>query len=163
MAQHSGLQPVITKLVNKYIDKLIWAERIGIALMFIGAVLFYGLQAKNTLVFGGLLLAVIYFLMAFKSIDMRNMDEIDSMKSLGILFFVYKLAFISLSISMIGILFATLGVNGFMMQCMVGGSSLVLILVYQLINRSKLLDKIFVLRILIVLIVMLIVLTYKYI
>lgn len=162
MGQQSGFQPVIAKLVNNHMNKIIWAERIGIALIFIGAVLLYGLQLKNTLVVGGLLLAVTYFLMAFKRIDIRNVDELDSMKSLGILFFVYKLAFISLSISIIGILFAILGKDGFMMQCLVGGSSLVLILIYQLINRYKLLDKIFVLRILLVLMVMIIVLVYKF-
>ena len=162
MNQQSGFQPQFSKFVGKNKVQLLLAEKIGISLTFIGVLLFYTLQIEYVLPIGGLFLALIYFFMAFAPIDIESMQDSKVMDSPGILLFVNKLAFLAMSISVMGIIFLLLDIQGSEITSYVGGTNLVIVLIYWLTSRkainAQVLSKGFALRLLIMLIVLILIL-----
>jgi len=166
MTQQSGFQAVISKLVDQHKAKVLLAEKIGLGLVVLGFILLYTLQINYVLPIGGLLLAVIYFLMAFTPLDIEKMQDSRVMDSPGILLFVNKLAFWALSISVMAILFTISGQNGAGIMSFVGGTNIIIILIYWLISRkainAQVLDRAFALRLLLMLLALSIIAVLTY-
>jgi len=138
MNQQSGFQAVITKVVGQHKTKILWAEKIGILLAFLGGILWYALQIGYILPFGALLLAMVYFLMAFTPLNIENMNDAKLMDSPVVLIFVNKLAFLALSISVLGMIFLIWHMPGASVMCFVGVTNLVLVLLFWLSTRKGL-------------------------
>lgn len=156
MKQESGFQAVISKVVEKHKDKFGLAEKIAIGLAFLGLIMFYTLQMNLMLAIGFLFLATIYFLMALIPMDLDQMQDSTVLDSPGIILFLNKLAYITLSASAMVILFSMVEKNRSDLIFMVVGANLIVVLTYWLGTRkapnAKALNKVFAFRILLMLV-----------
>jgi hypothetical protein len=143
----------IAAIVEKNINKLKLFEKISLAIFTIGFILVV-LKQPNTgivLIIGSIMTALTYFLYAYVVVETEDLETTGILNSLGMINFLYKLMYFSLSISalaMLGLVVHFKKTNSLMV---LGGSTLLVILILSLItkikDRSVIYNKLFYIRI----------------
>lgn len=150
----------LTDLVAKNINKLLFLEKVAVSFFVIGLVLYIIKKpyADILVITGSILLAICYFLSAFKMIETENMETTGILNSIGFINFIYKLNYFSLAISAIAVLGLVVELKNNNSLLFIGGISLLIILILSLItklnDRSVIYNTGFYMRILICLIIL---------
>lgn len=104
---------VLSKIVDKHIKKIELLEKIALGLFGIGILIFYTNAIVYIMAFGGILLSMSYFLMAFRSYKFEDSKESESvLQSHGMILFISKLNYLAFSIGSTGLLFALASIAG---------------------------------------------------
>lgn len=150
--------PGIVGFVEKHFNLIRKLELISFVI-FIAGFLLYELKVDDSniiFIIGIISTAVFIFLQAFKIIEFENLDSYNSYNILGDISFVnfiYKLYYISLSVSVVSLLGFVFDFRKGNTMAAVGGCSLIVILILTFLSKiqdkSKVYDLKFYLRILI--------------
>lgn len=141
----------LSEFVNKHFENIKTIEKISLVTFFIGFVFFLMKQTNLyfILIIGSLLTAITYFLFAFKIVEIENLETTGILNSIGFINFIYKLTFLSLSISFISMIRFVINFEN--PVHFIGGVTLIIILFLSLIttlnDRSVLYNSTFYLRI----------------
>lgn len=104
---------VLSKIVDKHIDKLELLEKIALGIFGIGILIFYTNAIVYVMAFGGIILSMNYFLLAFRTYKFEDSHESESMlQSQGMILFLSKLNYLAFSIGSNGLFFALAGIAG---------------------------------------------------
>jgi hypothetical protein len=110
-----------TPFISRVIKNLLWVEGILLVLLVIGIILM-ALNQDNTLVSASLTgLAVVFFLYAYRPIDMPETNEKAGFSELLAYGILPKVMWISCAVATTGILFYILGMSGYKEMLMIGG------------------------------------------
>jgi hypothetical protein len=145
----------ITELVEKNYEILKKVERVSILVFLLGFI-FHILKINGTdfiLIIGAVLTAIVFFLQAFKIVEFENFESFNVLGSPVFTNFIFKLNFISLSVSMMAMLGFVIDFPKGNVMLTVGGFTLIVILILTLFaniqEKSKIYNQLFYLRILI--------------
>lgn len=127
---------VLSKIVDKHIKKIELLEKIALGLFGIGILIFYTNAIVYIMAFGGILLSMSYFLMAFRSYKFEDSKESESvLQSHGMILFLSKLNYMALSIGVMGLMFFVTGINGYMQMVLVSILTLVICTIVLIIRQ----------------------------
>ena len=118
--------PPRQSFAHKLYPFLDWAERILIVIIFAGFILPYaGMKTADLITAGMSGLAGIYFLKAYQPLTFEREDgEKSGFKDLLVMTVGPKMIWIGCAVSVIGILFYTMGLKGYREMIVIGGSVL---------------------------------------
>jgi hypothetical protein len=125
----------LADLVNKHFDKIKTLEKPSLLIFSIGFVLFLFKQPNLNfiLIIGALLTAITYFLFAFKVIETENVETNGILNSTGFISFIYKLTYLSLSVSFVSMIGFVVEFNNQMR--FIGGVTLIITLILSLLTK----------------------------
>jgi hypothetical protein len=149
----------LNNFVELHLDKIKVIERISIAIFLLGIILFVLKQPYSfyILLIGAFLFAICNFLYAFSVIEPENIETTGVLNSIGFINFIYKLTYLSISISAISILelFSKFKAG---QMFYVAGLTLIFILIISIItkinDRSKIYNTAFYMKIVICLLLL---------
>jgi len=146
-------QIALTELVRKNESRINVLEKIAILTFALGFVFYYLKLPNNNiiLIIGSILTAISYFLFAFKIVETQNIETTGLLNSKGMINFLYKLMYFSISISAIAILGLVISFNNTNSLIITGGLTLFIVLFLSLItklnDRTRIYNSIFYIRI----------------
>jgi hypothetical protein len=135
----------IRKFVNSHYSKIAIIEKISLAVFALGQILFW-LKHSNLdfiLITGSILLAVTYFLLSFRTIEIDTIKNTSSIGSIGIASFVYKISYWGLAVISITFIFLALDLTAVNRLIIIGGITTVLALFFSLKVQRDLKSKMF--------------------
>ncbi|NPD45373.1 MULTISPECIES: hypothetical protein [unclassified Lentimicrobium] len=104
---------VLSKIVDKQIEKIELLEKIALGIFGLGILIFYTNAIVYVMAFGGILLSMSYFLLAFRTYKFEDSQESESiLQSQGMILFLSKLNYLAFSIGSVGLLFAIASIAG---------------------------------------------------
>lgn len=127
----------ITVFIEKRFKEVKIIEKISLIIFVIGFILFLIKQPNANLILtiGSILTGIIYFLLAFKTIEIENIEITGILNSAGFINFMYKLNYISLSVSYIAMLGFIIEFKNNNPMLDIGGLTLIIVLILSLITK----------------------------
>lgn len=132
-------KPNVSEFVEKNYNFIKRLELISFAVLVLGFI-FYQLKMndlKVIFVVGILLTAISLMLQSFKLVEFQDMEAFNILGSIGFVNFLYKLYFLSASISIISLLGFILNFQQGNIFAILGGSTLTIVLILTLFSRIK--------------------------
>jgi hypothetical protein len=145
---------LLAELIEKNYELIKKAELISIALFLTGFICYlFNIPGTNfILIIGSVLTAFTFFLQVFKIVEFEDFESFNILGSIAITNFIFRLNFMSLSVSMMAMLGFVVDSEKAIILLTVGSSTLIIILIVSLFakiqEKSKVYDLKFYLRIL---------------
>jgi hypothetical protein len=150
----------LTDFIEKHLSKLKFLEIISILIFIIGLILLASNNPDLNIIFitGCILLGITYFFFAYSVVDFENLEPTGVLNSFGMILFLYKLNYLSLAVASVAMLGLVIDFPNGNPLLVISSFTLIIILIISLItqvnDRSKIYNLIFYLRIIICLVLL---------
>ncbi len=135
----------ISAFVNKNFSQIAMIEKISLAIFALGQILYWLKQTNFNfiLIIGSVLVAVIYFLFSFKTIEIDSVKDSSSIGSIAIASFAYKLSYWGLAIISVAFIFFVTESKSINQLLIVGGGTSLFALFFSIKVHGDLKTKMF--------------------